>query len=291
MERRKSSPTMRPRTQRGLMGGSRSGSVDSVGAPALSAEEAELLKSPTPHGFSRRESSRASYRRYPSPPTKHASGMRPRRKASSSAIPVQEEGSDPLSRRGSTDEPNPVGTGDAPISDAGTTAWDPEALAISYQDVREELELSGHNLTSVLNNPRETFMDSLYEAAFETAFEAEPPLEMAGVPHGLREVTLQVRTDFVQHAMRSRAIASCQNMEVEPRQTFRNQPVRAPDTSRLSRGNLIRILFCVAGLADCTQASCLGCRRTMPRKACRDQKTLRICVGGFTGSFSWRSLA
>lgn len=64
---------------------------------------------------------------------------------------------------------------------------------LHFQDVREELELSGHNLTSVLNNPRETFMDSLYEAAFE----AEPPLPdlevvRANVPQGLREVTPQV---------------------------------------------------------------------------------------------------
>ncbi|CBJ32982.1 conserved unknown protein [Ectocarpus siliculosus] len=63
---------------------------------------------------------------------------------------------------------------------------------LHFQDVREELELSGHNLTSVLNNPRETFMDSLYEAAFE----AEPPLPdlevvRANVPHGIREITPQ----------------------------------------------------------------------------------------------------
>lgn len=65
---------------------------------------------------------------------------------------------------------------------------------LHFQDVREELELSGHNLTSVLNNPRETFMDSLYEAAFE----AEPPLPdlevvRANVPQGMRQVTPQVR--------------------------------------------------------------------------------------------------
>eukprot|EP00752_Nemacystus_decipiens_P001861 g1793.t1 len=67
-----------------------------------------------------------------------------------------------------------------------------ELVMLHFQDVREELELSGHNLTSVLNNPRETFMDSLYEAAFE----AEPPLPdlevvRANVPQGMREVTPQ----------------------------------------------------------------------------------------------------
>lgn len=68
-----------------------------------------------------------------------------------------------------------------------------EELLLHFQDVRDELELSGHNLTSVLNNPRETFIDSLYEAAFE----AEPPLPdmdvvRANVPHGLREIAPQV---------------------------------------------------------------------------------------------------
>lgn len=68
-----------------------------------------------------------------------------------------------------------------------------EEALLHFQDVREELELSGHNLTSVLNNPRETFMDSLYEAAFE----AEPPLPdlevlRANAPQGLREITPQV---------------------------------------------------------------------------------------------------
>ena len=75
----------------------------------------------------------------------------------------------------------------------GETTDDEESL-LHYQDVREELELGGHNLTSVLNNPRETFMDSLYEAAFE----AEPPLPdldvmRANLPKGLREVTYEVR--------------------------------------------------------------------------------------------------
>lgn len=79
----------------------------------------------------------------------------------------------------------------------GTTHGDPieeeELALLHFQDVREELELSGHNLTSVLNNPRETFMDSLYEAAFE----AEPPMPdldvlRAIVPQGLREITPQV---------------------------------------------------------------------------------------------------
>jgi len=68
-----------------------------------------------------------------------------------------------------------------------------ELVMLHFQDVREELELSGHNLTSVLNNPRETFMDSLYDAAFD----AEPPLPdlevvRANVPQGIREVTPQV---------------------------------------------------------------------------------------------------
>lgn len=70
---------------------------------------------------------------------------------------------------------------------------DDEEVLLHYQDVREELELSGHNLTSVLNNPRETFMDSLYEAAFE----AEAPLPdldvmRANLPKELREVTREV---------------------------------------------------------------------------------------------------
>eukprot|EP00953_Heterococcus_sp_UTEX-ZZ885_P012487 7161-Heterococcus_DN1.PRE.1 len=33
-----------------------------------------------------------------------------------------------------------------------------------YADVQEELDQIGHNLTSVLNNPRETVFDMLYEA-------------------------------------------------------------------------------------------------------------------------------
>lgn len=72
----------------------------------------------------------------------------------------------------------------------------PEVRAVGiedhdYQDVRDELEFSGHNLTSVLNNPRETFMDSLYEAAFET--EHHPPLETVIMPTAApREVTIQV---------------------------------------------------------------------------------------------------
>lgn len=76
---------------------------------------------------------------------------------------------------------------------SGAADGEDELVTLHFQDVREELELSGHNLTSVLNNPRETFMDSLYEAAFE----AEPPLPdlevvRANVPHGMREVTPQV---------------------------------------------------------------------------------------------------
>ncbi|CAN0141378.1 unnamed protein product, partial [Scytosiphon promiscuus] len=73
-----------------------------------------------------------------------------------------------------------------------------ELVMLHFQDVREELELSGHNLTSVLNNPRETFMDSLYEAAFE----AEPPLPdlelvRANAPHGMREITPQDVQPFI----------------------------------------------------------------------------------------------
>lgn len=84
------------------------------------------------------------------------------------------------------------GLGSANISAEGS-GDEGELAMLHFQDVREELELSGHNLTSVLNNPRETFMDSLYEAAFE----AEPPLPdlevvRANVPHGIREITPQV---------------------------------------------------------------------------------------------------
>ncbi|CAB1117563.1 unnamed protein product [Ectocarpus sp. CCAP 1310/34] len=87
------------------------------------------------------------------------------------------------------------GSGTANISASAEGSGDERELAmLHFQDVREELELSGHNLTSVLNNPRETFMDSLYEAAFE----AEPPLPdlevvRANVPHGIREITPQER--------------------------------------------------------------------------------------------------
>ncbi|CAM9660149.1 unnamed protein product [Ectocarpus sp. 6 AP-2014] len=83
------------------------------------------------------------------------------------------------------------GLGSANISAEGS-GDEGELAMLHFQDVREELELSGHNLTSVLNNPRETFMDSLYEAAFE----AEPPLPdlevvRVNVPHGIREITPQ----------------------------------------------------------------------------------------------------
>ena len=82
-----------------------------------------------------------------------------------------------------------LGSAAAAAADGG----EDELVMLHFQDVREELELSGHNLTSVLNNPRETFMDSLYEAAFE----AEPPLPdlevvRANVPHGMQEITPQV---------------------------------------------------------------------------------------------------
>lgn len=73
-------------------------------------------------------------------------------------------------------------------------SYDEEEVLLHFQDVREELELSGHNLTSVLNNPRETFMDSLYEAAFEAELPL-PDLDVlrANVPDGLREVAPQVQ--------------------------------------------------------------------------------------------------
>ena len=83
--------------------------------------------------------------------------------------------------------------GSAAAAAAAADGGEDELVMLHFQDVREELELSGHNLTSVLNNPRETFMDSLYEAAFE----AEPPLPdlevvRANVPHGMQEITPQV---------------------------------------------------------------------------------------------------
>lgn len=86
-----------------------------------------------------------------------------------------------------------LGAGGASSAGGADGEGEDELVMLHFQDVREELELSGHNLTSVLNNPRETFMDSLYEAAFE----AEPPLPdlevvRANVPQGMREVTPQV---------------------------------------------------------------------------------------------------
>lgn len=106
-----------------------------------------------------------------------------------------------LHRRGSgtiTKSTNNIHNNNVDSSNSTTSVNDSpmekEEMLMHYQDVREELEVSGHNLTSVLNNPRETFMDSLYEAAFE----AEPPapdLEIvrANAPQGLRDVTPQVR--------------------------------------------------------------------------------------------------
>lgn len=101
--------------------------------------------------------------------------------------------------RGSTQEfearvPGTGGSGGGDLIPFGDLD-DPEVVNHNYEDVREELELSGHNLTSVLNNPRETFMDSLYEAAFET--EQHPPLEAVVVPTpSTREVTIQVNRQY-----------------------------------------------------------------------------------------------
>lgn len=120
--------------------------------------------------------------------------MSHRRRASSSVVD-DEDGASHDIRRQRAD------TGG--FTTAGSSSWDaplPPPETMNYEDVRDELEMSGHNLTSVLNNPRETFMDSLYEAAFETtAFETEPHpaslLDMANsvLPQGLREITAQVR--------------------------------------------------------------------------------------------------
>lgn len=102
-----------------------------------------------------------------------------------------------------------MGTGDPEdfLNSSGKVPDDAEDVNIGYQDVREELELSGHNLTSVLNNPRETFMDSLYEAAFET--EQHPPLEVLVVPQGLREITIQVGRGHVPYKQ-STGITYCE---------------------------------------------------------------------------------
>lgn len=193
MERR------RVRSFRGL-GGGVLGGTDVASVPSV-AEEVDPFPSSTPKGYPRREGNRLSRRRNPSLTAHGTSDNHPRRRSAPSTFAVEEENNDTLQRRRASGEPNTVGTDDAPITSLEAAAWDPGALANNYQDVREELELSGHNLTSVLNNPRETFMDSLYEAAFETTFETEPhpPLEMAGVPPSLREVTFQVWAERILH--------------------------------------------------------------------------------------------
>lgn len=117
-----------------------------------------------------------------------ASRADPRRRASSLA-----EEMEALRRKAAHGSP----TGGARGTQQGdriAEAEEEELTLLHFQDVREELELSGHNLTSVLNNPRETFMDSLYEAAFEAELPL-PDLEVvrANVPHGLREITPQVK--------------------------------------------------------------------------------------------------
>lgn len=102
---------------------------------------------------------------------------------------------DPRQRAGSLADEKELRRAAAALGGGGgSRASGEELVMLHFQDVREELELSGHNLTSVLNNPRETFMDSLYEAAFD----GEPPLPdleavRANVPQGIREVTPQVR--------------------------------------------------------------------------------------------------
>ncbi|CAM9581727.1 unnamed protein product [Choristocarpus tenellus] len=77
----------------------------------------------------------------------------------------------------------------------GFGGWSARADNQDFHDLWEELEFSGHNLTSVLNNPRETFMDSLYEP-----FEAEqhyPLMTVVEPPLGQREVTLQDVEPFI----------------------------------------------------------------------------------------------
>lgn len=117
-----------------------------------------------------------------------ASRADPRRRASSLADEMEA-----LRRKTAHGAPT-GGTWGTPQGDRIAEAEEEELTLLHFQDVREELELSGHNLTSVLNNPRETFMDSLYEAAFEAELPL-PDLEVvrANVPHGLREVTPQVK--------------------------------------------------------------------------------------------------
>ncbi|CAN0409062.1 unnamed protein product, partial [Discosporangium mesarthrocarpum] len=85
------------------------------------------------------------------------------------------------------------GNEDRGVGDHGMSTWDTVDVQ-DFQDVWEELEFSGHNLTSVLNNPRETFIDSLYEP-----FEAEqhyPLTALVESPPGHVEVTLQVGRSF-----------------------------------------------------------------------------------------------
>ena len=122
-----------------------------------------------------------------------ASRADPRRRASSLADDMEA-----LRRKAAHGAPTGV-VGGVQRSDRIAEAEEEELTLLHFQDVREELELSGHNLTSVLNNPRETFMDSLYEAAFEAELPL-PDLEVvrANVPQGLREITPQVK--YAAHA-------------------------------------------------------------------------------------------
>lgn len=131
---------------------------------------------------------------------------------------------DPRQRTGSMVDDRELLRRKALVLGAGSSATaaaadggEDELVMLHFQDVREELELSGHNLTSVLNNPRETLMDSLYEAAFD----AEPPLPdlevvRANVPHGMREVTPQVCVLFLHHPCAARVVLF---------QSSRNQPM------------------------------------------------------------------
>src|SRR4051794_20036490 len=51
-----------------------------------------------------------------------------------------------------------------PTRDNGRIQGADSAGLEHYRDVQEELDRCGHNLTSVLNNPRETVFDMLYDA-------------------------------------------------------------------------------------------------------------------------------
>lgn len=139
-----------------------------------------------------------------------ASRADPRRRASSLA-----EEMEALRRKAAHGSPT-GGAWGTQQGDRIAEAEEEELTLLHFQDVREELELSGHNLTSVLNNPRETFMDSLYEAAFEAELPL-PDLEVvrANVPHGLREITPQVKYALAWHC--------CILLYVRSLRTYSNQ--------------------------------------------------------------------